>query len=153
MDNTMNIKLGSENNHMDSLSFHWNAIFKDSIHIFQFDKDGTEHKFKEVQDKFNDLVYFNLTNNNGKMFSINLTNGLIGYNRLEFPYIETEAKKENIRLIFFRRHRVEIGTEDLKENKHEIIYFLGFQYNTEDNKNHKILLQIDSEGNFIVTGD
>jgi hypothetical protein len=149
MTNSIDINFNSGNNPMNSLSFTWNAILKDGIHIFQFDKDGTEHKFKEVQDKLNDLVYFNLTNNNGKMFSVNLTNGLIGYNRLEFPYIEIEEEKKNIRLIFFRRHKVEI-TEKSIEKSHTITYHLGFQYNDKLGNNQKIILQIDEQGNWIL---
>jgi len=152
MPNPIDININSGNNSMDSLSFHWNAIFKDGTHIFQFDKDGIEHKFKEIQEKFNDLVYFNLTNNNGKMFSINLTNGLIGYNRLEFPYIETEQKKENIRLIYFRRHRVTL-TEAGKEVSHTITYHLGLQWNDNLGSNQKTILKIDEQGNFIITNN
>jgi len=149
MSNSIDIDLNSGNNSMNSLVFHWNAIFKDGTHIFQFDKDGIEHKFKEVQEKFNELVYFNLTNNRGKMFSVNLINGLIGYNRLEFPYIETEKKKENIRLIFFRRHQIELN-ESLNEKNHNIAYHLGLQYNDENNINRKIILQINSLGHFVI---
>jgi hypothetical protein len=137
---------------MSELTFHWNAIFKDGTHIFQFDKDGIEHKFKEVQEKLNDLVYFNLTNNNGKMFSINLINGLIGYNKLEFPYIETIEKKDNVRLVFFRRHRVTMTTLG-KKVEHITNYHIGFQWNNKLGNNQKIILIIDSEGNFIVTGE
>jgi hypothetical protein len=151
MSNTIDINL--EGTHpRESLLFLWNAIFKDGTHIFQIDKEGIEHKFKEVQDKFNDLVYFNLRNNNGKMFSINLMNGLIGYNTLEFPYIKLEKHKQNIRLIFFRRHTIEL-TDSFKEINHNIKYHMGIQYNDDKNNNHKIILIIDQEGNFIVTGE
>ena len=148
MDNTMDINLGG-NNSMKPLSFFWIALFKDNTKIEQFNEDGTEHKFKEVQDKLNDLIYFNLTNNNGKMFSVNLANGLIGYNRLEFPYIESEEKKENCRLIFFRRHKVTL-TESGKEVEHTITYHLGLQWQDSEKRNQKIILQIDSEGNWIL---
>lgn len=149
MSNSIDINLEGTHSR-ESLSFHWNAIFIDGTHIFQFDKNGTEHKFKEVQDKFNNLVYFNLTNNNGKMFSINLTNGLIGFNRLEFPYIDIKEKKENIRLIYFRRVRVEIGEKDLKEKSCTITYHLGYQYLDKSGNNRQIVLQIDKEGNWII---
>jgi len=139
-----------DSNSIPSLSFVWSAIFQDGSKIEQFNEDGSENKFQLIKDRFNELGYFNLKNNSGKMFSVNLIEGLIGYNKLEFPYIEAKEKKNNVRLIFFRRHKVEIGTQDLKEKKHEIIYFLGFQYNSEDNKNHKILLEIDNEGNWML---
>ena len=135
---------------MNKLTFFWSVIFQDGSKIEQFNEDGSENKFQLVKDRFNELAYFNLKNNAGKMFSVNLIEGLIGYNKLEFPYIEAKEKKSNIRLIFFRRHRVEIGTQDLKEKKHEIIYFLGFQYLDKNENNQKIILQIDSEGNWIL---
>jgi hypothetical protein len=83
------------------------------------------------------------------MFSINLINGLIGYNRLEFPYIEIEDKKQNIRLIYFRRIKIEIGEKDLKEKSRIITYHLGYQY-LQNGKNRQIILQIDEEGNWVL---
>ncbi len=133
------------------LEFTWFAIFKDGIQINQFDKDEKEHRFQEVKDKFEDLLFFSLTNNKGKLFTIDLKQGMIGYNYLTFPYIKSkEAKKNNIRLIFFRRHMVSIGTSDLKEKFHTITYHLGYQYNDKNNNNQKIILKIDKEGNFIL---
>jgi hypothetical protein len=148
MSNSIDLKSGSGDNHMASLSFHWNCILKDGTHIFQFDKNGTEHKFKEVLDRMNDLVYFNLTNNNGKLFSVNLTNGLIGYNDLIFPYRESETKKENIRLIYFRRNKIEL-TESLEKKSHTITYHLGYQY-LDKGINRQVVLEINSEGNWIL---
>ena len=134
---------------MPKLTFFWSSIFKDGSKIEQFE-NGIEHRFQEIKDRFNELVYFNLKNNAGKMFSVNLIEGLIGFNKLEFPYIEAKEKKNNVRLIFFRRHKVEIGTEDLKEKKHIITYHLGFQYNDKLGNNCKIVLIIDNEGNWIL---
>ena len=130
-----------------NLSFIWVAIFRDSSIISQFDVDGKEHLFKEVKDKFENLVYFNLTDRKGKLFTIDLIHGIIGYNYLALPYIEVEPK-ENIRLIFFRRHKVEM-TEQMVKKSHTIVYHLGFQYN-RNGKNRQIILQIDSEGNWII---
>lgn len=135
---------------MKPLSFFWIALFRDNTKIEQFNEDGTENKFKLIQEKIHDLVYFNLTDRKGHFFTVDLINGRIGYNYLPLPYLEKTEEKKNIRLIFFRRHQVEIGTQDIKEKKHEIIYFLGFQYQDENNNNHKIILQIDSEGNWIL---
>jgi len=147
MSNTIDQNIGGDNP-ISNLVFHWIAIFNDGK-IEQFE-NGKEHLFKEVRDRMNDLVYFNLTDRKGHLFTVNLQNGLIGYNRLEFPYIETDEKKENIRLIFFRRHRIELGTNNLEEKSHTIAYHLGCQYNDEYNHNHKIILEIDSEGNWIL---
>lgn len=149
MDNSISGNNIEVNNSICNLSFLWIAIFKDGTKIEQLE-NGKEHLFKEVQQKFEDLVYFNLTDRKGHLFTVNLLNGLIGYNKLEFPYIESKEEKSNIRLIYFRRHRIEIGEQDLKEKLHTITYHLGLQYNDEKNDNHKIILQIDNEGNFII---
>jgi len=147
MSNSIDLNLGKEDNSM--LSFHWFAIFKDGTQIFQFDKDSKEHRFKEVKDRFDDLMYFSLSNHKGKLFTVDLKQGIIGYNDLVFPYRESKEIKKNIRLIFFRRHKVQIG-DNGKEQSHYITYHLGFQYNDEKDNNRKIILQIDEEGNFII---
>ena len=140
------------NNPISNLSFHWMARFNDNSVIVQFNSNGEEHRFKEVKDRFNELQYFYLMKTDGKQwFRVDLRNGLIEFNQHKNIEKELlEEHKENVRLIFFRRHRVDIGTEDLKEQNHEIIYFLGLQYLDKNNNNQKILFQIDKDGNFIV---
>ena len=133
---------------MESLVFTWSAIFADGSKIEQFE-NGIEHRFQEVKDKFNDLCFFNLKNNEGAMFSVNLMSGLIGYNILEFPYIDAKEKKENIRLIYFRRHQVDT-TEGGAIVAHRVWYFLGYQYNDNNGNNRKVILKIDSNGNFLI---
>ena len=148
MTNPMDINLGGDNA-ISNLSFIWSAILKDGSKIDQFNEDGSENKFQLVKDKFNELGYFNLTNKEGKLFTVDLINGLIGYNYLALPYIEVKEKKENVRLIFFRRHRVTLNQEG-KEIEHILNYHLGFQYNDKNGYNQKIVLKIDEEGNFII---
>jgi len=150
MDNSMSINLEQGNNSMNpSLSFSWIAIFNDGTKINQYEENGIENKFQLVKDRFNELGYFNLTNKEGKLFTVDLINGLIGYNYLALPYIEVKEKKENVRLIFFRRHRVTLNQEG-KEIEHILNYHLGFQYNDKNGYNQKIVLKIDEEGNFII---
>jgi len=137
---------------MGELTFLWIAIFSDGTKIEQIDENKIEHRFQEVKDRFEDLVYFNLTDKRGHLFTINLINGLIGYNKLEFPYIESTEKKSNIRLIYFRRNTITM-TESGDQQSHTITYHLGYQYLDNLGNNQKIILRIDSEGNFIVTGE
>jgi hypothetical protein len=147
----MDINLNRDNNPMKSLVFIWIAIFKDNTKIEQFNEDNSENRFQLVKDRFKELTYFNLTDRKGHFFTIDLVNGRIGYNYLPLPYLEaTTEKKENIRLIYFRRHKVEIGEQDLKEKVHIIEYHLGFQYNDKNGNNRQIVLQIDEQGNFIL---
>jgi uncharacterized FlaG/YvyC family protein len=148
MDNTMNINLNSGNNSMDSLSFYWMAEFNNGV-LFQFE-NGIEHKFQEVLDRINDLEYFHLYHRDGMTninFIVDLKRGLIKTLDAQEP-IKVEEKK-NIRLIFFRRHKVEI-TEKMMEKSHTIEYHLGFQYNDKLGNNRQIILIIDEEGNWIL---
>jgi hypothetical protein len=83
------------------------------------------------------------------MFTVDLINGRMGFNYLPLPYLEA-TEKENIRLIFFRRHQVKISERDLKELSHTIEYHLGFQYNDKLGNNRQITLIIDEEGNWVL---
>lgn len=147
MDTTINRNMGG-NNSMNSLSFFWIALFSDNTKIEQFE-NGTEHKFQEIKDKINELAYFNLTDKKGHFFTVDLINGRIGYNYLPMPYLE-KSNKDNIRLIFFRRYKEVFDIKDLQQKSHTITYHLGFQYNDKLGINRQIVLEIDSEGNWIV---
>jgi len=146
----MDINLGSGDNHMDSLSFYWKARFVDNSEISQFNKEGKETLFKEVKDKFDSLIYFYLIHKSLPIcFTVDLINGLIFYNNHQKIDLNLIEKKENIRLIYFRRHTVEL-TENFKEKSHLIKYYIGFQYNDKLGNNRQIILQIDSEGNWVL---
>jgi len=150
MSNSIGKKNSEVGNSISDLTFFWFAIFSDGTKINQLDEDGTIHEFREVLNKFNDLIYFNLTNKQGKLFTVNLQEGIIGFNDLIIPYRNPEVKKNNIRLIYFRRVYMTFGLQDLKQKKVEIIYHLGYQYLDNHGFNKKIVLQIDESGNFII---
>ena len=149
MDNSISLNLEGTHSR-ESLTFHWKALFKDGNFINQFDEDG-EHKFKEIKDKFNGLHFFYLFNKNNlkEKFIVDLENGFIYKNEIN-SFIQEEEIKTNIRLIYFRRHKVEIGEKDLKEKSHNITYHLGFQYNDKNGNNKQIVFQIDENGNWIL---
>ena len=146
MDNSISINLNSGNNPMDSLTFYWMAEFKDGV-IFQFE-DGKEHKFQEVKDRMNELEFFHLYHKKLDLrFIVDLKRGLIKFNDCEEPIVV--ELKENIRLIYFRRVKIQIGENDLKEKSRVINYHLGLQY-LKDGKNMKIILIIDEKGSWIL---
>ena len=150
MDNTMDINLG-DNNSMKSLSFYWMAEFSNGV-IFQFE-NGIEHKFQEVLDRINELEYFHLYHKDGMSninFIVDLKKGLIKTLDAEEP--KEIEEKQNIRLIYFRRHRVTL-TEAGKEVSHTITYHLGLQWNDNLGSNQKTILKIDEQGNFIITNN
>jgi len=148
MSNTIDLNLGGEGNTMDSLSFHWTVAFKDGTDLIQFNEDGTENKFRLVKNRLNELTYFYLYNKDlSKIFTVDLLNGLIIYNN-RLPN-DNREKKDNVRLIFFRRHRKYLNQE-YKEVGANMWYILAFQYNDKLGNNRKITLQIDKDGNFII---
>lgn len=145
------IDLNLEGTHSrESLSFHWVARFADFSAIYQFDKE-IEHKFQEVINRLNELERFSLYNENTRqIFTVDLEKGLIiSNNNLKIDEIVNEIEKKNIRLIFFRRHKIDLS-EQLKELTHNIEYHLGFQYNDKLGNNKKTILIIDSEGNWVL---
>lgn len=135
---------------MLNLKLHWTAIFKDGSEISQIDGNGTEHLYKEVQDKIDQLDKFYLVHVTKDFKAlVDLTQGLIFINGKDAD-VSSALKQEkfNIRLIFFRRHTVQI-TNSI-ETGHNIIYFLGYQYNDKDGHNHQSLIQIDQDASLIV---
>jgi hypothetical protein len=146
MDNTMDINLGGGNS-MPNLSFYWIAEFEEDC-IYQIE-NGIEHRFKEVQDRIQELKYFTLQHKEKDLnFSVDLILGIITFNKNYQAGIKNE-EKQNIRLIFFRRHKREFN-QNLKEINHTITYYLGYQYLDKLGNNRQIILQIDSEGNWIL---
>jgi len=146
MDNSMDIKINSGNNPIDSLSFLWTAEFENDC-IFQIE-NGIEHRFAEVKDRFNELKYFTLQHKEKEIsFTVDLINGLIIYNN--YKNTEIVEKKDNVRLIYFRRNKITM-TESGDQQSHQIWYFLGFQYLDKLGNNQKIILRIDSNGSFLI---
>jgi len=138
-----------ENNPMDSLNFHWFAEF-DTSYLKQYE-NGIENKFQKVLDHASELKYFLIRHKNKDLsVTVDLKNGIIFINHHQTNIDEfTKTEKSNIRLIYFRRHRVELNAQ-MQEIGHNIIYFIGYQYIDKLGHNRKILLQLDSEGNIIV---
>ena len=135
---------------MNNFSFTWTARFKNEDIINQFNKDGTENKYKLVSDRHEDLMYFYLTNNIDKTFCLDLVHGLIFFNNHLPAYFSD--KKLNIRPIFFdeysylmRRHTVGIGM-----NEEDLLYFLGFRYTDKEGNDLKMVIKIDECGNWVI---
>ena len=141
MENNLEIQ-----NSISNLSFLWIAEFENDC-IFQIE-NGIEHRFQEVKDRFNELKYFTLQHKEKEIsFTVDLINGLIIYNN--YKNTEIVEKKDNVRLIYFRRNKITM-TESGNQQSHQIWYFLGFQYLDKLGNNQKIILRIDSEGNWIL---
>jgi len=134
---------------MQNLMFNWIASFNDNTSLSQFDNEGNEVLFKEVQNRFSDLTLFTISHQRKNLsISVDLIQGLIFVNDQQRPW-NNEIEKNNIRLIFFRRHRVVI--DDIGRMRgQETVYFLGFQYQDQNGNNCQEVLQIDQQGNILV---
>jgi hypothetical protein len=97
------------------------------------------------------LIYFNLRHINKTInFGVDLIKGLISCNSSsEIQGDLLQEEKLNIRLIYFRRNRKDFTLSGKLWN-HSILYILGYQYNDKEGNNHKIFLQIDKDGNFVI---
>ena len=133
------------------LNLVWKALFNGSTELNQFNNEK-ENKFKQVQERFKDLIFFELIHVYKPLrIRVDLRRGLIFINNINFVASEICSERKNIRLIYFRRNKIDINfTSNI--SKHDVYYFIGFQYNDRFGKNHKILLNIDQDGN-IVIGD
>jgi hypothetical protein len=128
----------------------WLAILKDGTQINQFNKDNIENRFKLILDKMPEVKYFILDfKEKNIQFIVDLEHGIIA-NHFKQLINFSQEKKDNLRLIHFRRHQVQISERDLKEQSHTIEYHLGIQWQDSEKRNHKIILIIDEEGNFII---
>jgi hypothetical protein len=137
------------NNSISNLSFLWTAVFKDYSYISQLE-NGIEHRFQEIKERFNELKYFSIYNKDtNQYFIIDLEKGLIYNNHISYNEQDLKEKKENIRLIYFRRNRITMS-ESGQNQSHTVTYHLGYQYLDNLGNNQKIILRIDSEGNFAI---
>lgn len=83
----------------------WKAIYNDDTFLFQYNEDGTEHKYFDIDRR--KLVRFELYNrNNILVYAVNLL--------------------DNQKLIFRRRTLVHIGVANDEETR-DIIYLIGWQ--------------------------
>lgn len=150
MDNSMDININQSVNSMNTLDFYWAAYFKDGTEIYQF-QDNKEQRFQEVLNKFDELIYFKLHHKNKNIiFGVDLIKGLINYNLSSDIHTDLlQEEKYNIRLIYFRRNRKDFTLTGQLLN-YSILYILGYQYNDKTGNNHKLFLQIDKDGNFVI---
>lgn len=134
-------------------AFHWNAELTDGTIIRQFDSEGKEHSFSEVQDKEDSLVYFWLELQESPeplKVGVSLVDGCFNINDFVIHPLKDDKPwvhlKPEFRVINFRRIRQHFDGE-LEFKNLDMDYFIGWQ-TTYDGKNYKKLLAIDSQGNW-----
>ena len=135
----------------------WKAIFNDGTELNQFnDKEqNIENLFRKVlerQDQLKEICLFNIIT--GKKYRVDLSLGIISIGNKEIEKDQLKDKP-NLRLIYFRRIEKEFQLDNkeidlrLGGRIKSISYFLGYQY-TENNINHKSLIQIYSDDQMVV---
>jgi hypothetical protein len=135
---------------MSDLKFRWTAKFEDNSTLPQYSLDDQENLFKKVLDRFSDLTQFTLSHTDKNIVvKVDLLKGIIYVNDEQQALGETELKT-NVRLVFFRRHRHDMSGNG-QELGHEIFYFIGFQYIDEQGHNVQKVIQLNSEGNILVS--
>ena len=142
------------------LELTWIAEFEDGSKLNQFDDDEQkiEHSFKEVLDRKNTLTRFSVQNRHTKLvYTLSLVSGIFGItspaiNNLLLD-VDEDLKNDTLvryRLIYFRRVTRNFGLDLTELGNASIVYFLGYQYTDEQNKNHKRLMKIHPDGRFII---
>lgn len=130
--------------------WHWVAKFHSHPDLEQFPEGGGEHVLREVLVHHNDLKIFSLVNQeNRAVISLDISNGLIHINSNQIPEPELLSDNRKFRLIYFRRNKVTFST-GLKELSRTVVYFLGYQYNDNQGRNHKKMIQIDENANITI---
>jgi hypothetical protein len=120
----------------------WTALYEDGTYIPQFEEDGREHLFKEIDET--KLVEMVVTTEQHQ-YSVNLRRGSFLVNDLAMKFNTFENLK-GYRLIYFRRVQRHMGSggEDTEEETTQ--EFVGWQITTEDGKNHKRYIAINEHG-------
>lgn len=137
------------------IGFHWRAEFTDGTIVKQYDDDGTPHKFQEVQDREDSLVYFWLElmdAPNTTVIGVDLTDGSFNINDFVINPLKDDepwaAFGPEFRVINFRRVRKHMNT--LGEQWEDMDYFIGWQ-TTHQGKNYKKLMKIGFDGTFSMS--
>ena len=133
------------------LKLHWKVQFNDGTELKQFNNDK-ENSFQSVLDRFNEVNLFTLYHTERPFYvSVDTQKGLIFVNSDCHEYHGDKYNKKNIRLIFFRRHKISISSK-LDSKKEQLFYFIGYQYTTNSNKNKQVFLQISQDGKIVIGG-
>lgn len=115
---------------------YWFALYDDATRLYQYDEDGTEHLFKEIDMKR--LVEFIIVYYN-KLVVVNLKLGVFGINGFMYETDVSSIPSQEYRLIYFKRNIHSLGPQQ----DNQVIYNIGFQ-TTVNGVNHKKIISINN---------
>ena len=92
------------------MNYIWEADFSDASTLAQFDENGNEVKFGDVEARMDDLQVFRLVGDDGisDAYEVDLTTGLISH---DGNVIDSEfAGKTALKLVYSRRNQVRVNS-------------------------------------------
>jgi hypothetical protein len=133
----------------------WSAVLNDGSVITQYDEQENEIPFKKVLEQQDNLKCFYLTNKNlGIVYFVDLITGTIQHGSQNQPLLNPREdmlrhSDYKYRLIYFREVERSFNNDLQELGTAIVIYFLGFQYTDENEKNHKKIMKISSTGEWV----
>lgn len=119
---------------MNNKAYSWKAIYKDSSVFEQFDSDGSENRFGDINlDELDVFIVRGPVDVNA--YQVNVNKGIFSINGQLFYFGEYDSN----RLIYFRRNRVNLGVDFISDS--DTIHCLGIQA-TVDGSNKKLIFGI-----------
>ncbi len=139
---------------VNMITLPWFAVFKDGSSINQFEGDK-ERLFKDVLERQDELQLFGLQEADGLSYIVDLEKGTIETAKTASERLQPRADmlRKNpykYRLIYYREVTRTFGNNLVEVGTPEHVYYLGFQYTDENEKNHKRIMKIHKDGRIVV---
>ena len=114
----------------EDLGFYWIATLDDDSVIEQFNPDGSENLYKLVDDNYDNLVSFKITNGDD-VYEIDMVKW-----KLKTPTKTYNPKGLTPKLIYFRRNqvRMEVGGTNRDLLFPRVVHHIGIDTDDEDIK-------------------
>jgi len=122
----------------EGLDIEWRAIYEDGEELPQYNEDGTENLFADIDQ--NRLKFFVLEHKDGRSWDVNLADGSFRINAERFIWDGFDGA--DYRLVYFRRNRRQMGTAGISSS---VIQHVGWQ-TTIGEKNHQRVMAIAENG-------
>lgn len=132
----------------------WFAVFNDGSSINQYE-GNKERLFKDVLERQDELQLFGLKKAGGLNYIVDLEKGTIETAQTAGERLPPRAdmlRKQpyKYRLIYYREVTRTFGNNLVEVGTPGYVYYLGFQYTDENEKNHKRIMKIHKDGRIVV---
>ena len=114
----------------------WEAISKDGKVLKQFEENGIEHKFSDIDQ--DNLFEFRLIYENRLIISLFLEKGIFGFNG--FLYSTPVSNRDlNYKLIYYKKHYQNIGESGTSST---VYYRVGYEVKTKAGRTKKYIVSL-----------